>query len=70
MTPPSPLLAGAAAALFLLLVTGAALLASGYIHKVFSGGIPGLPGRIEQGIYRFIGTSPDEEVGWRGYARD
>lgn len=70
MTSPNPILDGAIAALFLLLVTGAALLASGYIHKVFSGGIPGLPGRIEQGIYRFIGTSPDEEVGWRGYARD
>lgn len=60
-----------AAALFLLLVTGAALLLSGYIHRVFSGSVSvGLPGRIEQAIYRFIGTSPDEEEGWRGYARD
>jgi K+-transporting ATPase ATPase A chain len=70
MTPPNPLLDAAAAALVLLLVTGAALLASGYIHRVFSGGVSGLPGRVEQAIYRFIGTSPDEEVGWRGYTRD
>jgi len=63
MTPPDPLLDAAAAALFLLLVTGAALLASGYIHRVFSGGVSGLPGRIERAVYRFIGTSPDEEVG-------
>ena len=70
MTPPAPLLDAAAAALFLLLVTGAALFLSGYIHRVFSGGVSGLPGRIEQAIYRFIGTSPDDEEGWRGYTRD
>ncbi|WP_332449150.1 potassium-transporting ATPase subunit KdpA [Methanoculleus sp.] len=71
MTPPDPLLDAAAAALFLLLVTGAALLLSGYIHRVFSGGVSaGLPGAIEQAIYRFIGTSPGEEEGWRGYTRD
>ena len=71
MTTPDPLLDAAAAALFLLLVTGAALLLSRYIHQVFSGGVSsGLPGRIEQAIYRFIGTSPGEEEGWRGYTRD
>lgn len=71
MTPPDPLLDAAAAALFLLLVTGAALLLSGYIQRVFSGGVSaGLPGAIEQAIYRFIGTSPGEEEGWRGYTRD
>ncbi|MDD3932777.1 MAG: potassium-transporting ATPase subunit KdpA [Methanoculleus sp.] len=71
MTPPDPLMDAAAAALSLLLVTGAALLLSSYIHRVFSGGVSaGLPGRIEQAIYRFIGTSPEEEEGWRGYTRD
>ncbi|MCE5339006.1 MAG: potassium-transporting ATPase subunit KdpA [Methanomicrobiaceae archaeon] len=61
----------AAAALFLLLVTGAALLLSSYIHRVFSGGVSaGLPGAIERTVYRFIGTSPGEEEGWRGYTRD
>nr|WP_282570174.1 potassium-transporting ATPase subunit KdpA [Methanoculleus sp. 7T] len=60
-----------AAALFLLLVTGAALLLSGYLHRVFSGSVSvGLPGRIERAVYRLIGTSPEEEEGWRGYARD
>ena len=61
----------AAAALFLLLVTGAALLLSSYIHRVFSGGVSaGLPGAIERTVYRFIGTTPEEEEGWRGYTRD
>lgn len=59
------------AALFLLLVTGAAFLFGGYIHRVFSGSVSvGLPGRIERAVYRLIGTSPEEEEGWRGYARD
>lgn len=59
------------AALFLLLVTGAAFLFGGYIHRVFSGGVSsGLPGRIERAVYRLIGTSPNEEEGWRGYTRD
>ncbi len=71
MTSPDPLLDAAAAALFLLLVTGAALLLSSYIHRVFSGGVSaGLPGAIERTVYRFIGTSPEEEEGWRGYTRD
>ncbi|MEN6512847.1 potassium-transporting ATPase subunit KdpA [Methanoculleus sp.] len=71
MTPPDPLMDAAAAALFLLLVTGAALLLSSYIHRVFSGGVSaGLPGAIERTVYRFIGTSPGEEEGWRGYTRD
>ena len=71
MTPPDPLLDAAAAALFLLLVTGAALPFSNYIHRVFSGGVSaGLPGRIERAVYRFIGTTPEEEEGWRGYTRD
>ncbi len=71
MTSPDPLMDAAVAALFLLLVTGAALLFSGYIHRVFSGGVSaGLPGRIERAVYRFIGTSPEEEEGWRGYTRD
>jgi K+-transporting ATPase ATPase A chain len=71
VTSPDPLLDAAAAALFLLLVTGAALLLSSYIHRVFSGGVSaGLPGAIERTVYRFIGTSPEEEEGWRGYTRD
>ncbi|WP_292393130.1 potassium-transporting ATPase subunit KdpA [Methanoculleus sp. UBA303] len=71
MTHPDPLMDAAAAALFLLLVTGAALLLSSYIHRVFSGGVSaGLPGAIERTVYRFIGTTPEEEEGWRGYTRD
>lgn len=71
MTPPDPLMDAVAAALFLLLVTGAAFLFGGYIHRVFSGGVSsGLPGAIERAVYRFIGTSTDEETGWRGYTRD
>jgi K+-transporting ATPase ATPase A chain len=57
--------------LFLVVVTGVALLFSSFFVRVFAGEISrGIPGRIEKIIYGFIDTSPDREEGWRGYARD
>lgn len=55
----------------LLLVTGAAFLAGHYIAAVFSGTIAWNPlSRVERGIYRLMGTSPEHEETWQGYARD
>lgn len=57
--------------LFLVIVTGAALLFSSFFVRVFSGDMSrGIPGYIEKTIYRLIETDPDREDGWKGYARD
>lgn len=55
----------------LLVVTGAASLAGRYLAAVFSGTIPWNPlARVERVIYQLIGTSPEHEETWQGYARD
>ncbi len=57
--------------LFLLLVTGAAYLAGRYLAAVFSGNITWTPlARFEAFLYPLVGTSPEEEENWQGYARD
>lgn len=58
-------------ALFMVILTGAAMLAGRYLAIVFGGNIS-LPVlvRIENSLYRFLGTSPEKEETWRGYARD
>ncbi len=57
--------------LFLVIVTGVALPFSSFVVRVFAGDMSrGIPGRMENAIYRLIETSPDREEGWRGYARD
>jgi K+-transporting ATPase ATPase A chain len=55
--------------LFLVVVTGMALLFSNFIVRVFAGDMSrGFLGRVENAIYRLIDTSPDREEGWRDYA--
>lgn len=57
--------------LFLVIVTGAALLLSSFFVRVFSGDMSrGIPGYIEKTIYILIETDPDKENGWKDYARD
>jgi len=57
--------------IFLVIVTGTALLFSNLIARVFAGDMSrGFPGRVEKTIYRLLETSPDKEEGWRGYTRD
>lgn len=57
--------------LFLVIVTGAALLLSSFFVRVFSGDMSrGIPGYIEKMIYKLIETDPHKENGWKGYARD
>lgn len=58
-------------AVFLLLVTCAANLAGRYLATVFSGRLQWNPlGRLEKGLFHLIGTSPEHEETWQGYARD
>ena len=56
---------------FIVVITGAAVLAGRYMAIVFGGNIrfPILV-RIENSLYRFLGTTPEKEETWRGYARD
>ena len=57
--------------LFLVIVTGVALPFSSFFIRVFTGYMSrGIPGHIEKTIYRFSETDPDQEDGWKGYARD
>ena len=71
MATPDPLVDGATVLLFMLVVTVAAFFFGKYLGRVYSGSLSrGIPGRIERGIYRLIGTNPDQESGWRQYAKD
>ncbi len=58
-------------AAFIIIITGAAFLAGRYVAAVFGGNIhvPFLV-RMENSLYRFLGTSPENEETWKGYARD
>lgn len=57
--------------LFLVIVTGVALPFSSFFIRVFTGYMSrGIPGHIEKTIYRFSEIDPDQEDGWKGYARD
>lgn len=57
--------------LFLLILTGAAILAGRYLAAVFSGSIIRAPfSRIEHALFRLVGTSPEKEEPWQEYARD
>jgi K+-transporting ATPase ATPase A chain len=60
-----------ALSVFIVVITGAAVLAGRYMATVFGGNIrfPILV-RIENSLYRFLGTTPEKEETWRGYARD
>lgn len=58
-------------AVFLFLVTAAAIIVGRYLATVFTGTLPGNPlDRLEKYLYRLIGTTPEHEENWRGYARD
>ena len=58
-------------AVFLILVTGAAIIVGRYLAAVFTGTLPRNPlDRLEKYLYQLIGTSPEYEENWRGYARD
>ena len=58
-------------AVFLFFVTGAAIIAGRYLAAVFTGTLPRNPlDRVEKFLYRFLGTSPEKEETWLGYARD
>jgi len=58
-------------AVFLFFVTGAAIIAGRYLAAVFTGTLPRNPlDRLEKFLYRFLGTSPEKEETWLGYARD
>lgn len=57
--------------LFLIIVTGAAVLAGRYLAAVFSGSLTWAPfSQIEHALFRLVGTSPEQEESWQGYARD
>ncbi len=71
MTVANPLLDGITIAAFLLVVTCAAYFMGRYLAAVFSGSLPWNPlGRMEKALFHLIGTSPDHEETWQGYARD
>ena len=71
MAIPDPLMDGATVLGFLLLVSISAVLFGRYLARVYSGGLSRGPfGKIEAGIYHTIGTEPDQESGWRQYAKD
>jgi K+-transporting ATPase ATPase A chain len=71
MATLDPLMDGVMVLGFLLLVTIAAVIFGRYLARVYSGGLSrGIFGGIEGRIYRLIGTEPDGESGWRGYAKD
>lgn len=71
MTTANPLLDVVAIAVFLGFVTSLAYLLGRYLAAVFSGTLRWNPvARLEKSLYRLIGTSPDREETWQGYARD
>src|SRR5512136_671672 len=58
-------------AVFLILVTGAAIILGRYLAAVFTGTLPRNPlDRLEKYLYQLIGTSLEYEENWRGYTRD
>ena len=55
----------------LIILTGAAYFLGGYLHRVFSGDrtlLSPLLKPVERWLYRIIGTGPDDENDWKGYA--
>jgi len=67
----NPLLDVVTIAVFLLLVTGAAYFVGCYLTAVFSGTLQWNPlARLEKALFHLIGTSPEREETWQGYARD
>ena len=71
MTTPDILSDSVMLILFLVLLTGVAFPFSSFIVRVFDGSLSrGILGHFERAIYRLIDTDPDNEEGWRGYARD
>jgi len=56
--------------LFLVIVIGVALPFSSFFVRVFADMSRGIPGSIEQTIYRLTETSPDREEGRWGYSRN
>jgi len=68
---PGPAQDAVVLAVFLVLLTAAALLLSRYVAAVFAGDLSrGRLGRLEDRFFRFIGADPAREDDWRGYARD
>jgi K+-transporting ATPase ATPase A chain len=71
MATPDPLIDGVMVLVFLLIISISAVIFGKYLARVYSGALSrGIPGRIERRIYQVIGTEPDGESGWRGYAKD
>ncbi|MDD1707999.1 MAG: potassium-transporting ATPase subunit KdpA [Methanoregulaceae archaeon] len=67
----NPLVDMVAVAILLLLVTVAAYFMGRYLAAVFSGTLQWNPMvRLENILYHLIGTSPEEDDSWQGYARD
>jgi K+-transporting ATPase ATPase A chain len=58
--------------LFAVVLTASVPLVGGYMARVFTGEpivLDRFLGPIERGLYRLLGVRPEEECGWRGYAR-
>jgi K+-transporting ATPase ATPase A chain len=71
MTSPDPLLDAAGVIVFVLLLTGAAVLLGRYLARLFFGDRPpSVVGRLEVPVHRLLGIDPSAEESWRGYARD
>ncbi len=71
MTSPDPLLDAAGVIVFVLLLTGAAVLLGRYLARLFFGDRPpSIVGRLEAPVHRLLGIDPSAEETWRGYARD
>ncbi|MDD1675271.1 MAG: potassium-transporting ATPase subunit KdpA [Methanomicrobiales archaeon] len=57
--------------LFITTLSVAAVFFGRYLARVYSGDLSkGVPGRLEGIIYRFIGTSPEEETEWWDYSKN
>ncbi|MEN6341743.1 MAG: potassium-transporting ATPase subunit KdpA [Methanospirillum sp.] len=71
MSSPDPLLDAAGVIVFVLLLTGAAVLLGRYLARLFFlDSPPRIVGRLEAPVHRLLGIDPSAEETWRGYARD
>jgi K+-transporting ATPase ATPase A chain len=71
VTYPDPLLDAAGVVVFVLVLTGAALLLGRYLARLFFQDTPPSIVRwLEAPVYRLLGIDAGTEETWRGYARD